>query len=77
MQLSYFGDLLLERFDKCGKAFKVGQLHSFELVGGNTRVPSVISIAEEIFGMSHSRTLNSDECMSEGAAVACAMESPC
>jgi molecular chaperone DnaK (HSP70) len=77
MQLSYFERLatLIESLKQ--EVSKVGQLHSFELVGGNTRVPSVISIAEEIFGMSHSRTLNSDECMSEGAAVACAMESPC
>lgn len=59
------------------EAAKVGQLHSFELVGGNTRVPGVVKTAEEIFGMSHSRTLNSDECVSEGAAVMCAMESPC
>lgn len=53
-----------------------GTLHSFELVGGNTRVPCVVKTAEENFGMAHSRTLNSDECISEGAAVACAMESP-
>lgn len=55
---------------------KHGVLHSFEMVGGNTRVPCVVKTAEEVFGMPHSRTLNSDECISEGAAVACAMESP-
>lgn len=53
-----------------------GVLHSFELVGGNTRVPCVIKATEEGFGMTKSVTLNVEECFAEGAAVASAMESP-
>lgn len=70
-------DKLTEKLKKIQESLSTyGTLHSFELVGGNTRVPCVIKAAEDVFGMTHSRTLNSDECISEGAAIASAMESP-
>lgn len=45
------------------------KLHSIEIVGGGTRMPSLQKIIQEIFGMECSRTLHSTECISRGAAI--------
>jgi molecular chaperone DnaK (HSP70) len=51
-------------------------IHSVELLGGGTRIPSIKEIFKSIFNMETSTTLNQDESCSEGASVACAIESP-
>jgi heat shock protein 4 len=53
------------------------KLHSVEVIGGGMRIPCMFSVVKEIFEMELSNTLNKEECISEGASVACAMESPC
>ena len=40
---------------------------SVEIVGGATRMPKVISIIQEVFGLEVSRSLNSDEAIASGA----------
>jgi heat shock protein 4 len=52
------------------------QMHSVEIVGGSTRLPSVQKIIEGYFGKEPSRTLNSKETPSRGCALQCAMLSP-
>ena len=43
--------------------------HSLELLGGGSRIPYVKTLIKEIFGMEPSRTLNSNESVSRGAAI--------
>lgn len=52
------------------------QMHSVEIVGGSTRLPSVQKLIEGYFGKEPSRTLNSKETPSRGCALQCAMLSP-
>lgn len=52
------------------------QIHSVEIVGGSTRLPSVQKLIEGYFGREPSRTLNSKETPSRGCALQCAMLSP-
>lgn len=51
-------------------------ISSVEIVGSSTRIPSVYQAVEDVFKMGPSRTLNSKECVSRGAALQCAMLSP-
>eukprot|EP00184_Porphyridium_aerugineum_P006021 CAMPEP_0184695946 /NCGR_PEP_ID=MMETSP0313-20130426/3398_1 /TAXON_ID=2792 /ORGANISM="Porphyridium aerugineum, Strain SAG 1380-2" /LENGTH=863 /DNA_ID=CAMNT_0027154475 /DNA_START=155 /DNA_END=2746 /DNA_ORIENTATION=+ len=55
---------------------ELSALHSIELVGGGTRVPSVIATIEKAFQRPPMRTLNSDECIARGCALQAAMLSP-
>lgn len=51
-------------------------IHSVEIVGGSTRIPSVKNLIEQVFGKNASTTLNQDEAVSRGCALQCAMLSP-
>lgn len=51
-------------------------IHSVEIVGGGSRVPSIKLLIEQIFGKPASTTLNQDEAVSRGAALQCAILSP-
>lgn len=52
------------------------EIHSVEIVGGSSRIPSIKQLIEQIFGKSASTTLNQDEAVSRGAALQCAILSP-
>lgn len=52
------------------------KLHSIELVGGGTRIPSFKDIIKNVFGMEYSRTLNSSESIARGCALMAAIKSP-
>lgn len=48
-----------------------------EIIGGATRIPAVKALLARVFGVEAvSTTLNADEAVARGAAIACAMESP-
>ncbi|KAK5643268.1 hypothetical protein RI129_007113 [Pyrocoelia pectoralis] len=51
-------------------------IHSVEVVGGSTRIPSIKSLIEKVFHRTASTTLNQDEAVSRGCALQCAMLSP-
>ncbi|XP_023173115.2 heat shock 70 kDa protein 4-like isoform X1 [Drosophila hydei] len=51
-------------------------IHSVEIVGGSTRIPSVKQLIEQVFNKPASTTLNQDEAVSRGAALQCAIMSP-
>ena len=53
------------------------QIHSVELVGEASRIPSVIERTKDIFGdVPICRTLNSTDCIARGACLNSAMLSP-
>ena len=52
------------------------KLDSVEMVGGSSRVPWIREAINEVFGIAPSTTLNSDEAVSKGAALQCAILSP-
>jgi len=52
------------------------QIHSVEMVGEATRMPSVQEKCKEVFGKEVSRTLNSLECVARGCSLQAAMLSP-
>uniref|UniRef100_A0A1A9UQI6 Heat shock 70 kDa protein 4 n=1 Tax=Glossina austeni TaxID=7395 RepID=A0A1A9UQI6_GLOAU len=52
------------------------EIHSVEIVGGSTRIPSIKLIIEQVFGKPARTTLNQDEAVSRGAALQCAIMSP-
>ncbi|KAG2501566.1 hypothetical protein HYH03_000072 [Edaphochlamys debaryana] len=54
----------------------VDDISSVEVVGSSTRMPAVCRIVEDVFKKAPSRTMNSKECVSRGAALQCAMLSP-
>ncbi|KXZ55613.1 hypothetical protein GPECTOR_2g1163 [Gonium pectorale] len=54
----------------------VDDISSVEVVGSCTRMPAVCRIVEDVFKKAPSRTMNSKECVSRGAALQCAMLSP-
>lgn len=49
------------------------QIHSVEIVGASTRIPALKNTVEAIFGKPPSTTLNTDEAVSRGCAIQCAM----
>lgn len=49
---------------------------SVEVIGGSSRVPSVLKTLADFFGKEPSRTLNAKEVVSRGCALQCAMLSP-
>ncbi|KAJ4837436.1 hypothetical protein Tsubulata_012775 [Turnera subulata] len=54
----------------------VGKIHSVELVGSGSRIPSITKGLASLFGKEPSRTLNASECVARGCALQCAMLSP-
>lgn len=55
---------------------KLDDIHSVELAGGSSRIPSIKRLVEEVFGRPVSTTLNQDEAVARGCALQCAMLSP-
>ena len=55
---------------------KLEEIHSVELVGGSSRVPSIKRLIEKVLRQSPSTTLNQDEAVARGCALQCAMLSP-
>merc|ERR1712002_1375523 len=45
------------------------QLHSVELVGGSSRIPTIKQIVQEVFGLSPTSSLNADEGVSKGCGL--------
>jgi molecular chaperone DnaK len=68
-------DKLLQKLkEPCLKAIKDSGFNTTDideilLVGGSTRIPSVVQIAKEIFGKEPSKVLNPDESVAIGAAI--------
>ncbi|CAH1159650.1 unnamed protein product [Phaedon cochleariae] len=54
----------------------VDEIHSVEIVGGSSRIPSIKQLIEKVFKKVPSTTLNQDEAVSRGCALQCAMLSP-
>ncbi|BES99041.1 MreB/Mbl protein [Nesidiocoris tenuis] len=52
------------------------EIHSVEIVGGSTRIPSIKQLIEQVFGKTASTTLNQDEAVARGCALQCAILSP-
>merc|ERR1719216_800498 len=55
---------------------KKEEVYSVEIVGGSSRIPSIKSMIEKVFGKVPSTTLNADEAVSRGCALQCAILSP-
>eukprot|EP00331_Platyophrya_macrostoma_P004412 CAMPEP_0176425616 /NCGR_PEP_ID=MMETSP0127-20121128/11484_1 /TAXON_ID=938130 /ORGANISM="Platyophrya macrostoma, Strain WH" /LENGTH=788 /DNA_ID=CAMNT_0017806789 /DNA_START=42 /DNA_END=2408 /DNA_ORIENTATION=+ len=51
-------------------------IHSVEIIGGATRIPSVQKTIQEVYGQTLFKTLNSTECIARGAAIQAAIVSP-
>ncbi len=56
--------------------WKPDDIYSVEIVGGSTRIPIIKTIIEKVFGKVPNTTLNSDEAVSRGCALQCAILSP-
>jgi len=56
--------------------WKLEDIYSVEVVGGSTRVPIIKSLIEKVLGKTPNTTLNSDEAVSRGCALQCAILSP-
>ncbi|GLJ18034.1 hypothetical protein SUGI_0318230 [Cryptomeria japonica] len=54
----------------------VDKIHSVEVVGSGSRVPSMLRILTEFFGKEPRRTMNASECVARGCALQCAILSP-
>ncbi|XP_055908529.1 heat shock 70 kDa protein 4 isoform X2 [Eupeodes corollae] len=73
---------LFERVDltlrRCLQESKLSsdEIHSVEIVGGSSRIPSIKALIEQTFGKPACTTLNQDESVSRGAALQCAIMSP-
>ncbi|CAH1448290.1 unnamed protein product [Lactuca virosa] len=73
---------LLQRVsDVCCMAIKdnglhVDQIHTVELVGSGSRIPSIVSNIAFLFKKEPMRTLNGSECVARGCALYCAKLSP-
>lgn len=51
---------------------KLEDIHSVEIVGGSSRIPSIKKMIEKVFQKAPSTTLNADEAVSRGCAFMCA-----
>ncbi|CAI0474632.1 unnamed protein product [Linum tenue] len=54
----------------------VENVHTVEVIGSASRIPSVFKILTEFFGKEPRRTMNASECVSRGCALQCAILSP-
>jgi len=63
---------------ECLKAseWKQDEIYAVEIVGGSTRIPAIKAAIEKVFGKTPNTTLNSDEAVSRGCALQCAILSP-
>ena len=55
---------------------KLEDIYAVEIVGGSSRIPSIKALIEKVFCKTPSTTLNSDEAVSRGCALMCAILSP-
>ncbi|CAH0560766.1 unnamed protein product [Brassicogethes aeneus] len=67
-----------ETLKKCleNSSLSLDDVHSVEIVGGSSRIPSIKQLIEKVFKKTPSTTLNQDEAVSRGCALQCAMLSP-
>lgn len=63
---------------ECLKAseWKQDEIYAVEVVGGSSRIPAIKAAIERVFGKTPNTTLNSDEAVSRGCALQCAILSP-
>ena len=54
----------------------IENIHSVEVDGSGSRVPAMIKILTEFFGMELRRTMNASECVAKDCALQCAILSP-
>lgn len=73
-QLQKMEEVMIECLN--GSEMKLEDIYAVEVVGGATRIPAVKSIIEKVFGKVPQTTLNSDEAVSRGCALQCAILSP-
>lgn len=52
---------------------KVEDIHSIEMVGGSTRMPIIVSLAEKVFGKVPLATMNRDDAVARGCLLKSAM----
>ncbi|XP_016974344.1 heat shock 70 kDa protein 4 isoform X2 [Drosophila rhopaloa] len=85
MQRSQMEELCAPVLERVEQTFKrllaesklqLDDIHSVEIVGGSSRIPSVKQLIEQVFNKPASTTLNQDEAVSRGAALQCAIMSP-
>jgi len=67
-----------QALQECLEASKLKKedIYSVEIVGGSSRIPSIKSLIEQVYGKTPSTTLNADEAVSRGCALQCAILSP-
>ncbi|KAH8307430.1 hypothetical protein KR044_011723 [Drosophila immigrans] len=85
MQRSQMEELVAPVLERVEQTFRrllvesklsLDDIHSVEIVGGSTRIPSIKQLIEKVFNKPASTTLNQDEAVSRGAALQCAIMSP-
>ncbi|CAN0878272.1 Heat shock 70 kDa protein 14 [Linum grandiflorum] len=54
----------------------IENVHTVEVIGSASRIPSVFKILTEFFGKEPRRSMNASECVARGCALQCAMLSP-
>jgi len=59
-----------------GSKLKPADIHSVEIVGGSSRIPSFKALVTKVFSKEPSTTLNADEAVARGCALQCAILSP-
>lgn len=73
-----FENMCKELFERCKKPclnalddskLKKSDLNQVILVGGSTRMPAVLKLVKDIFGIEPKATVNPDESVSQGAAI--------
>ena len=68
------GDLIQRSIEPCRKAlkdsgFSASQIDEVVLVGGQTRMPAIQALVQEVFGKEPSKGVNPDEVVAIGAAI--------
>lgn len=73
-----FENMCKDLFERCktpclnalqDSKLKKSEINQVILVGGSTRMPAVLSLVKEIFGIEPKATVNPDESVSQGAAI--------
>ena len=73
-----FENMCKDLFERCKKPclnaledskLKKSDLNQVILVGGSTRMPAVLKLVKDIFGIDPKATVNPDESVSQGAAI--------
>lgn len=71
-RLSTFLTTFKKRLDDKGLKY-----HNIEIIGGSVRIPKVQEIISQVFQCDDlKKTLNSEECIAQGASIVCATVSP-